>query len=51
VGVEGEVFRAQDLGGLVVGQVVEQYGAQDGALGVERGGQAAFQVVVGGGQV
>ncbi len=35
MGVERKVFRAQMLGGIVVGVIVEQDGAEDGALGFD----------------
>src|SRR6185437_11725090 len=41
--VEGEVFGTELFGGLVEGVVVEQNGAEDGALGVNRCGQAALE--------
>ena len=45
--VEREVV-GLEFGGLVVEQAVEQDGAEDGALGVDAGGESAFQTVVGG---
>jgi hypothetical protein len=33
VGVDGEIFRLEMLGGVVEGVIIEQNGAEDGALG------------------
>ncbi len=44
VGFEGEVGGRDALGGLVVEVVVEQDGAEDGALGVDGGGEAALEL-------
>ncbi len=44
-----EVLGAQERGGFAVGMIVEQDGAEDGALGVQRGGKAALEFDVGGG--
>ena len=49
VGIEREIVGGDALGGLVVGGVFEQDGAEDRALGVDAGGQAAFKGDVGGG--
>ena len=49
VRVEREIFGGDALGGLVVGGVFEQDGAEDRALGVDAGGQAAFKGDVWGG--
>ena len=49
VGGEREVLRAEGAGGLAVGVIVEEDGAEDGAFGVEGGGEAALEFDVGGG--
>jgi hypothetical protein len=49
VGIEREVVGGDALGGLVIGGVFKQDGAEDRALSVDRGGQAAFKGDVGGG--
>ena len=49
VGIEREVFGLDAFSGFVIGGVFEQDRAEDGALGVDAGGQAAFKGDVGGG--
>ncbi len=46
VRLEGEVGLGDALGGLVVEVVVEQDGAENGALGVDGGGKAALELEV-----
>src|SRR5207302_6109493 len=45
VRIEREIFRAQMLGGLVIGKIVEQNGAENGALGFDAGRKCADAVV------
>src|ERR1700721_163722 len=48
--VEREVLRLQMLSGLVVGEIVEQDGAQNGAFGINVCRQGLREMVVSGGQ-
>ena len=49
MGGEGEVLNVQGGGGFAPGVIVEQDGAEDGALRVQRGGKPAFKFDIGGG--
>ena len=49
MGGEREVVSAQVGGSFAPGLIVEQDGAEDGALGVKRGGKPTFEFDVGGG--
>ncbi len=49
MGSEGEVIGAEGGSGFAPGLIVEQDSAEDGALGVERGGQPALKFDIGGG--
>ena len=48
VGIEGEIVGLDRFGGFGVGGVIEQDGAEDGALGRDVGGQAGFEGEIGG---
>ena len=48
VGIEGEIVGLDRFGGFGVGGVIEQDGAEDGALGVEVGRQAGVEGKIGG---
>ena len=48
MGVERKIFRLEMLGGLVVGKIVQQDGAENRAFGFNVGRQAVRETVVGG---
>ena len=50
VGIQREIVRAQQFGGLVVGQIIQQDGAQDATFRIHARRQTAFEAVVGGSQ-
>ena len=50
MGVEREIFRLEMFSGLVIGEVVQQDGAQNGAFRFHVSGKAVRETVVGSGQ-
>jgi len=50
VRVERKIFRAQAFGGLGKNVVIQQNGAEDGALGVKARRHTAIEIQVSGGQ-